>query len=120
MFVNTGPDHNGDDGEGGNEFGGKHWARITMMVVMEMMVMMLMMVVVVVMVMMTMAMMVLVVNTGPWSPLTAAGKVLKRQLVEAAAASGEHSAGKDFQLHFLIFDLHFFIFTMTFLDHIQP
>ena len=84
MIVNTGPDHNGDDGEGGNEFGGKHWARITIMVV------------VVVMVMMTMAMMVLVVNTGPWSPLTAAGKVLKRQLAEAAAASGEHSAGKDF------------------------
>ena len=85
-------------------------ARITMVVdvVMEMMVMM------------TMAMMVLVVNTGPWSPLTAAGKVLKRQLVEAAAASGEHSAGKDFQLHFLIFDLHFFIFMMTFLDYIQP
>ena len=48
------------------------------------------------MVMMTMAMMVLVVNTGPWSPLTAAGKVLKRQLVEAAAASGENSARKDF------------------------
>ena len=48
------------------------------------------------MVMMTMALMVLVVNTDPWSPLTAAGKVLKRQLAEAAAASGEHSAGKDF------------------------
>ena len=55
-----------------------------------------MMVMMVMMLMMTMAMMVLVVNTGPWSPLTAAGKVLKRQLVEAAAASGEHSAGKDF------------------------
>ena len=74
----------------------------------------------VMMVMMTMAMMVLVVNTGPWSPLTAAGKVLKRQLVEAAAASGEHSAGKDFQLLFLDFDLHFFIFMMTFQDYIQP
>ena len=74
----------------------------------------------VMMTLMTMAMMVLVVNTGPWSPLTAAGKVLKRQLVEAAAASGEHSAGKDFQLLFLDFDLHFFIFMMTFLDHMQP
>ena len=90
MVVNTGPDHNGEDGKVGNDCGGKHWARITMVVMILMMVMMVMMV------MMTMAMMLLVVNTGPWSPLTAAGKVLKRQLAEAAAASGEHSAGKDF------------------------
>ena len=61
-----------------------------------MMVMVMMMTMMVMMVMITMAMMVLVVNTGPWSPLTAAGKVLKRQLVEAAAASGENSARKDF------------------------
>ena len=101
MIVNTGPVHNGDDGEGGNEFGDKHWARITIMVMIMLMMtmmtmMMVMMLMMAMMVMMTMAMMVLVVNTGPWSPLTAAGKVLKRQLVEAAAASGEHSAGKDF------------------------
>ena len=41
MIVNTGPDHN--DVEGGNEFGGKHWARITIMVVVVVMVMMVMM-----------------------------------------------------------------------------
>ena len=66
-------------------------ARITIVVgvVMEMMEMMVMMMMMVMMVMMTM--MVLVINTGPWSPLTAAGKVLKRQLAEAAAASGKYA-----------------------------
>ena len=64
MIVNTGPVHNGYDGEGGNEIGDKHWARITIMVmIMLMMTMMtMMMVIMMAMVMMT-SMMTMMMTT---------------------------------------------------------